>query len=281
MNAIRRAGGRWLCILALCSPLVAAQAATDELNWGIEPFLHPRNLAPTFKSSRDFLAERTGTRIVTTTGANYDQFVANVLRGEYDLALLGPHTGLLAIQKAGYLPLLQCESTLKAILLVDKNSAYRSPQDLKGKPVALPDHLTITSMLGAEFFRAQPGSPAVEVQYRYNDFQVDGPLMALKGEVAAAVMADEVYDLISPHIRSDLRIIGESRRVPGLSLLVHKRVPQERRERLRAASLEFLRTADPRVNLFVRTCVASEKSLGEDAQRLLAPYVEELKRRLP
>lgn len=281
MQIKRQIIGKWLCLLALLLPPCAAQAASDELTWGIEPFLHPRNLAPTFKTSRDFLAERIGMRIVTTTGANYDQFVGNVLRGEYDMALLGPHTGLLAIQKAGYLPLLQCESTLKAILLVDKNSAYRSPQDLKGKRVALPDHLTITSMLGAEFFRAQAGAPAIEVQYRFNAFQVDGPLMALKGEVAAAVMADEVYDLISPHIRADLRIIGESRRVPGLSLLVHKRVPQERRDRLRAASLEFLRTADPRVNLFVRTCVASEKSLSEEAQRQLFPYVEELKRRLP
>lgn len=269
----------WLALL-LAAAANAATAA-DELTWGIEPFLHARNLAATFKSSRDFLGERTDTRIVTTTGANYDQFVASVMRSEYDMALLGPHTGLLAIQKAGYTPLLQCESTLKVYLLVDKNSAFRKAQDLKGKTVALPDHLTLTSMLGAEFFRSLGGATAIDVQYRHNEFQIEGPLMVLKGDADAAVMADQVYDLISPAIRDDLRIIGESRRVPGLSIIVHKRVDPARRERLRQASLDFIRTADPKVNVFVRNCGASERQLGDDGARILAPYVEELKRRLP
>lgn len=257
------------------------QAAGEELSWGIEPFLNARTLATTFKTSRDFLGERVGQRIVTSTAANYDQFVGNLLHAEYDFALLGPHTALLAIQKSGYVPLLQCESTLKVYLLVDKNSAYHKIQDLKGKSVALPDHLTLTSMLGAEFFRALGGATAVDVQYRHNEFQIEGPLMVLKGDADAAVMADQVYDLISPAIRDDLRIIGESRRVPGLSIVVHKRVDPARRERLRQASLDFIRTADPKVNVFVRNCGASERQLGDDGARVLAPYVEELKRRLP
>lgn len=257
------------------------QAAGEELSWGIEPFLNARTLATTFKTSRDFLGERVGQRIVTSTAANYDQFVGNLLHAEYDFALLGPHTALLAIQKAGYVPLLQCESTLKVYLLVDKNSAFRKAQDLKGKTVALPDHLTLTSMLGAEFFRSLGGATAIDVQYRHNEFQIEGPLMVLKGDADATVMADQVYDLISPAIRDDLRIIGESRRVPGLSIIVHKRVDPARRERLRQASLDFIHTADPRVNIFVRNCGASERQLGDDGARILAPYVEELKRRLP
>lgn len=272
-----------LLILLLSFGLSArwALAAGEELSWGIEPFLHPRTLATTFKSARDFLGERTGQRIVTATAPNYDLFVSGVLRSEYDLALVGPHTALLAMQKAGYQSLIQCDGALRAILVVDKNSAYKKPQDLKGQVIALPDHLTITSMLGAEFFRPPLSPQAVEVQYKFNDFQNSGPLLTLRGEAAAAVMADEVYDLISPQIRNDLRVIGESRSMPRLTVLVHTRIAADKRARLREASLAFLRTADPRVNLFVRGCGATEKVLTEDNLRQLQPYVEELKRRLP
>ena len=47
----------------------------------------------------------------------------------------------------------QSESDGLAVLIVDKNSPYQKPQDLKGKQVALPDQHTLGAMLGNEFFR--------------------------------------------------------------------------------------------------------------------------------
>ncbi len=264
--------------LAICLPVAAS--AGDELSWGIEPFMPARHLANAFKVSREFLGERSESRIVAPTAAHYDQFVDALMRGEYDMALVGPHSGTLAMQRAGYQQLLQCDGALKALLVVEKNSGYRNPQDLKGLIVALPDHLTVTSMLGAEFFRPPYTGQPVEVSYKYNDFQNLGPLMALRGEAAAAVIADSAWNMISPQIRSDLRVMAESKPVPQMMLLIHSRVPAESRARLRNAALEFLRSPQSRANAFVQGCAYNEKFLSADGIRQVAPYAEELKRRL-
>lgn len=276
-NAGRRLR-RCALLLLLSTPLSAT--AAEELSWGIEPFMPARHLATAFKISREFLDERTDSRIVASTAANYGQFVESLLRGEYDLALVGPHSGVLAMQKAGYLQLIQCDGTLKALLVVDKNTAYRKPQDLKGQVIALPDHLTVTSMLGTEFFRLPFSSPTIDVSFKFNDFQNMGPLMTLRGEAAAAVIADSALAMISPQIRNDLRVIAESKPVPQMMLLVHGRVPAEKRARLRDASLEFLRSPQSRANAFVQGCPYGEKLLSSDGVRQVTPYAEELKRRI-
>jgi len=273
--------GSLLSGCALLLLLISQRAsAVEELSWGVEPFMPARHLANAFKLPRDFLGERTDSRIVITTTANYDQFVQALQRGEYDMALVGPHSGALAMQKAGYQQLVQCEGSLKALLLVDRNSSYRKPQDLKGQVIALPDHLTVTSMLGTEFFRPPFAGQPVEVNFRYNDFQNMGPLMTLRGEAAAAVIADSALAMISPQIRDDLRVIAESKPVPQMMVLVHGRVPAEKRARLREASLEFLRSPQSRANPFVQGCPYGEKPLSGEGLRQITPYAEELKRRL-
>lgn len=265
-------------LMATCLPAVAS--AGDELSWGIEPFMPARHLANAFKVSREFLGERSESRIIATTAANYDQFVDALMRSEYDLVLVGPHSGTLAMQRAGYQQLVQCDGALRALLVVEKNSSFRSPQDLKGQIVALPDHLTVTSMLGAEFFRPPFTGLPIDVSYKYNDFQNMGPLMALRGEAAAAVIADSAWTMISPQIRGDLRVIAESKPVPQMMVLIHGRVSAEKRARLRNAALEFLRSPQSRANAFVQGCAYNEKFLSADGIRQVAPYAEELKRRL-
>ncbi len=268
----------WLLAGSLALPVSAAEA---ELSWGIEPFLPPRTMANAFKVSRDYMGERSGSRIVISSAASYAQFVPALLRTEYDLAFVGPHSGLLAMQKAGYVPLVQCGGALQSVLVVPRDSAYRKPEDLAGQLVALPDALTVTSMLGMEIFDQGGKRPTAAVRFTHTAFQNEGPLMMLRGEAAASVIARAAYNqLLSPQIRADLQIIGESRPVPHMMMLAHSRLPQALRTRLREAALEYLRTTDPAKAVFARNCLAADKLLGDDGARQLAPYAEELRRRL-
>ena len=245
----------------------------------IEPFLSARALIGAFQPLCNHLGDRTNKKVVAITAANYDQYAQRLLNQEFDIAIIGPHTALLAAQKANYLPLLKGEGALKALMIVDKNSVYQKPADLKGQVVALPDHLTMTSMLGAEFFRPADAAP-IDVRFRYNDFHNTAALMMLRGEAAAAVVADSALMPMSMEIRENIRIIAESKQVPQMVMLVHSRVPAELRGKLHDAMYEYIRITAPQKNFLARVGFSAAKPLTDQDSRQLAPYVEELKRRL-
>lgn len=268
----------WLARLFMCC-LLAGNLRAEELTLAIEPFLSARTLVGAFQPYGNYLGDKTGTKVIVVTASNYDQYMQRLLRGEFDLAIIGPHSALLAAQKAGYVAVMKGEGSLKAIMIVDKASAYQKPEDMKGQLIALPDHLTLTSMLGAEFFR-QPDGQTIDVRFKYNDYHNTAAMMMLHGEAAAAVIADSALQPMAPDIRNNIRIIAESKPVPQMVLLIHSRLAPELRNRLTAMTQEFMRTADPKRNLLARVGFSSGKPLSEQDQRLIAPYIDELRRRL-
>lgn len=274
---------RWLSLSLLCLGLqqqALAAAPAGEIWFGVEPLLSARTLATAFQSVRDFIGDRSGSKVVIGTAPNYDQFVQQLLAGEFDLAFIGPHSSLLAAQKAGYLPLFKCEGSMKAVLIVDKNSPYHKAQDLKGMTVALPDHLTLGAMLGTEFFRPPFTPQPVDVSLKFNDYSNSAAMMLVRGDAAAAVVILQTLKVMSPEIQNSVRILTESKPVPHMMVMVHPRVAPEKRIRLRDALIEFTRVTDPKRSILVQSCHPSDKLLSDQEVRQLTPYVDELRRRL-
>lgn len=268
------ARGLQLVLLLFCTRVPA-----NELTLAVEPFLSARTLVTAFQPFSSFLSDKSGQKVLTVTAPNYDQYMQRLLRGEFDIAIIGPHSAQLAVDRAGYLAVLQGEGSLRAILIVSKSSQYHKPSDLKGQLIALPDHLTLTSMLGMEFFRSTD-SQVINVRYRYNDFHNTAAMMMLNGEAAAAVIADSALLPMAPDIRNNIRILAESKPVPQMVLLMHARIPAALREKLMQATHEFMRTTDPKRNLLARVGLANGKPLEDSGRSLLAPYVDELLNRL-
>ncbi len=267
---------------ATCLPVHAAPAEeAAEVVFGVEPMFSARTLATAFQSVRNYMTERSGgSKVVVATAPNYDQFARQLLAGEFDMAFIGPHSSLLAAQKAGYEPLFKCDGNMKAVLIVEKASPYQKPADLRGKTVALPDHLTLGAMLGAEFFRPQPNQPPIDASFKFNEYSNSAALMLLRGDAAAAVVILQTLKVMSPDIQSSVRIIAESRPIPHMVIVAHPRLTADKRVRLRDALIEFTRITDPRRNIFVQSCKPGERFLSDQDVRTLAPYVEEFRRRL-
>ncbi len=274
-----RAPIRWLAPLLLAIAMHGGPLRAAELTLAIEPFLSARTLLAAFQPYATFLGDKAGEPVLIVGAANYDQYMQRLLRSEFDIALIGPHSALLAVQNAGYVAVMKGEGSLKAIMIVDKASAYQKPEDMKGQLIALPDHLTLTSMLGAEFFR-QPDGQTVDVRFKYNDYHNTAAMMMLHGEAAAAVIADSALQPMAPDIRNNIRIIAESKPVPQMVLLIHSRLTPELRARLVGATQEFMRSADPKRNLLARVGFSAGKPLADSDMRQIAPYIDELRKRL-
>lgn len=279
---VRRRGGVLSLIGLLLFSVSAAPvvAAGTEISLGIEPLLSARTLATSFQSFRDFLGDRSASKVVLDTAPNYERFLQQMLTGEFDIVFAGPHSSLLAMQRAGYMPLFKCEGGMQAVLIVDKNSPFQKPQDLKGKVVALPDVHTLGAMLGTEMFRPPQVGAAVDVNFKYNDFTNTAALMLLRGDASAAVVIQAVLKIMSPEIQNNVRVLAESKSVPHMMIIVHPRVSVEKRQKLHDAILEFVRITDAKRNMFVQSCRPSDKLLNEQEIKQLGPYVDELRRRL-
>lgn len=278
----RRRGGFLLVIWVVLFSVSGAPAAAAgaEISLGIEPLLSARTLATSFQSFRDFLGEKSASKVVLGTAPNYERFLQQMLAGDFDIAFVGPHSSLLAAQKAGYIPLFKCEGAMQAVLIVDKNSPFQKPQDLKGKMVALPDVHTLGAMLGTEMFRPPQVSNAVDVSFKYNDFSNTAALMLLRGDASAAVVIQAALKIMSPEIQNNVRVLAESKPVPHMMLIVHPRVSAEKRQKFHDAILEFVRITDAKRNMFVQSCRPSDKLLNDQEVKQLGPYVDELRRRL-
>lgn len=279
-NGFRRKCLHLAAVACLCLNVHVAAAERNEVSFGIEPLLSARTLATSFQTLRDYIGEKSGSKVVLDTAPNYERFLQQLLAGDFDIAFVGPHSSLLAAQKAGYSHLFKCEGGMRAVLIVDRNSPFKKPQDLKGKMVALPDVHTLGAMLGSEFFRPPLTSPAVEVNFKYNDFSNTAAMMLLRGDASAAVVIQATLGLMSPEIQNNIRVVAESKLVPHMVVVVHPRISAERRQKLHDSILEFTHITDPRRNIFVQSCTPGDKSLSEQDIKQLAPYVEELRRRL-
>lgn len=271
---------RQMLTAAMVGMLGVNPCAADEISLGLEPFFQPRSLANSFKSVRDYLSEKIGSKVFTVTAPNYEQFLRQTVKGEYDLLLAGPSIGLLAEKHAGYRPIFRCAGSLKVDLVVQKDSPYQTSADLAGLSVALPDSLVIDSILAEEFFRPPFAARNISVNYKHNDFSNNATLMMLRGDAVAAAVNHDAMLLMSPQIQDDLRVIAQSKTYGNMLVLVHPRIDTATGSRLRDAIIHFLTITDPRRNLFTQVCRPSDKLLTEQEARQLVPYVTEMQRRL-
>lgn len=269
-----------LSLVWCLSCLLSAVLQARELSFAVEPFLTPRSLISAFQPMRDYVGAQTGNKVVLVTAKNYDDYLDRLFKGEFDLAIIGPHSALLAAQRAGYVPLLKAEGALHAVVLVRKDSPYQRLTDLKGQLVAFPDALTVTSMLGGELFKQAGLVQGHDITFRHNDYHNTAAMMLLRDEAAAAVVADSALLPMSPEIRAGIRVLAESKGVPQMVLLAHPSLSADERRGVAEAVAGFDQSRPPAHNFLALIGISMTRPLSDADIKQVAPYVEALKRHL-
>ncbi|WP_171013509.1 phosphate/phosphite/phosphonate ABC transporter substrate-binding protein [Chitinivorax sp. B] len=267
---------RWYVALLLCW---ASLLSARELTLAVEPFLTPRSLVAAFQPLRDAISEQSGHQVVLVTARNYDEYLARLLRGGYDFAIIGSHSALLAVERAGYIPLLKAAGGLKAILLVKQGAAIKQMSDLNGQSIAFPNALTMTAMLGRDMFRQAGMIDGRDVTFRYNEFQNSAAMALLRGDVSAALISDLALLPMTAEIKQSVTVLSESSVVPSLVLLAHHQIPALERDRVTQAVVRFTMNTPPEQNFLVRIGINFNRPFTDQDKKVLQPYVEALKRR--
>jgi phosphonate transport system substrate-binding protein len=240
---LRLTGCRVIITLVLMIMLTSVARAVEvprRLIFAVVPSLVPEKLVSTFEPLVDFLSSRIDLAMRIETAPDYREFTRRTHEEQrYDFVLSSPHLAYLANNVANYDPLVRADAEpLRAVVVVRMTSDLRVAADLAKRKLAIPDELSIVTVLTrATLAREHIGfrrnvdvvlTPTVDAAFQ----------LLLHGRVdAAAVSSSFLRAQLLPNVRDQIRVIIESDEVPQMTISVAPWVSQALRDQVRRVLL--------------------------------------------
>ncbi len=237
------------CLLAFM--LIAdahPETGTDAppLIFGIFPNMTAKQTLETYQPLASLMEKRLQRQVAIYTARDFRTFVARTRQGDYDILLTAPHLAWLARQDAGYRPLLKYSRPVRGLLVVRNTSPYRTPEDLRGKNIAIPDSIAVTALAVQAEMAALGLRRDVDYQTIAYGTHLNAVMQVVNGNAAAAMLGLHPYTLLPPELRQQLRVLTETAPLSSLMYLTHPRLSDREANTLRKALLDFAATPEGR-----------------------------------
>lgn len=229
-------------------PGIRLQAAYAEpqqtYSFGIVPQFEQRKLYAIWKPIISELEKRTGLKFNLVTTLKIQDFERAFFHGKLDFVYTNPYHIALLHDAQPYVPLVADSEPLRGIVVVQKDSPIKTPEDLAGKTMAFPS----PNALGASLLvRADLDQIyGVRVNPMYVATHSSVYLHAVKGIADAGGGVEKTLQQQDEAIRSQLRVIYTTRSCPSHPIAAHPRVPKAVREKVRQALLDMAQTPEGR-----------------------------------
>ncbi len=254
-------------------------AAAEPLQLGLLPSRSTATLMRDYAPLKGYLERALGREIMMGTAPDFREYARRTLAGEYEVLHTAPHFARHAQQEKGLVPLARTQDNVSGALLVPADASYRAIAELRGKTVAMPDELAMVTLLGEQLLRAAGLRPGEDVTLSYSPSHTSAALAVVHGQADAAVVFPPIYHALPEADRRLLRVLAESRKVPGTVYLAHPRLGGTVIAQLRRALLDFHRHEGGQ-RFFRALKLSGVSAVTEPEMQALDPYVALLKRRL-
>lgn len=233
----------WLLVgLAVLRPCWAADASP--LVFGVFPNLTAKQTVEIYRPLASTLEKHLQRPVAIYSARDFKTFVARTRQGEYDILLTAPHLAWLARQDAGYRPLLKYTQPVRGLLVVNVASPFREIAALRGRTIATADPLAISVLA----MQAQLSTHGLKRNTDYltasSGTHINAMMQVINGRADAAMLGRHPYNLQSPELRQQLRILAETPSLSSLMYLTHPRLRDAEAQAIRRALLDFAATPD-------------------------------------
>ena len=208
------------------------------LKLGIMPFNSTLALIKTHQPLTQYLEASLGRRISVFTSTDYFTYINELLDGHFDLAIAGPHFGVMA-QERGMVILARYQADLQPVFVVRADSPIKNLDDLRGKRIGLSSRLSISSIGGVKWLHDH--GLKLGLDYQLVERSTHGAAVAgvAVGEFDTALTTYTPLKQIPEDVRAKTRVLPLDIHSPHLMTLAHTRLGAPMIERARQALRSF------------------------------------------
>lgn len=194
-----------------------------ELSFGIVPQQSATKLARLWGPVLAHVGQKTGYRLYFKTARDIPTFEKRLLAGQYDLCYMNPYHYTVFHINPGYVAFAkEKDKKIKGIVVVKKDSSYKKIDELNGLMVAFPAPAAFAATVLPRAFFARN---SIEVTPKYVASHDSVYLNVAKGIYPAGGGIRRTFNNMKDDIRSELRILWETKGYTPHAVAAHPRVP--------------------------------------------------------
>lgn len=195
--------------------------------FGFLPILSPERLAERFEPLVDYVAQKIGVPVRLETAPGYAEFVRRTQDDRrYDLLFTAPHFYYTAQRRAGYRVVARVGGRLlRAILVAPDDGPVRVLSDLRGRTLATPSAVALSTLLIRARLREVGLDPDTDLSLVPTPTHNASLLSVYKRFTAAAGLGEVPFERSDRAITGRLRILAQTGSAPQMPFSVSPRLP--------------------------------------------------------
>jgi phosphonate transport system substrate-binding protein len=211
-------------------------SAAQEYSFGIVPQASGSKLAKLWSPILQYLEENAGVDLRFATTRNIQTFEKRLDTGKYDFVYMNPYHYTQAHDKQGYNAFAKAKKKrLKGIMVVKKDSPYRSLNDLDNAELAFPANAFAADLVP----RAVLSKNNLSFDPKFVSSHDSVYRNIARGRYPAGGGVMRTFNSTSPEYKNKLRILWRSDGYTPHAFAAHPRVPQDIVDKLQKALLDM------------------------------------------
>ena len=215
------------------------QSSMKPLEVGIVPYISARAVIANFEPMRLYLEHSLGRPVRVYTANGFKQFFANAQKGDYDLVISAAHIARILQKENKLEPIVRFSPGVHSLLMTKLNSPVKSPKELRGQVIAIPDTLAFASVVGMRWL----SDHGLKAGKDYKILEVPtfpSALLAVqKGDAAAAISVAPVLAQIPREMKDALSTLEDTGEFLQFVFLTHPRMGKQTGSLLGKELLKF------------------------------------------
>ncbi len=224
-------------LFILASPLRAEVVEQEPLTFGVLPIMSPVTLLKRFTPLSQYLSERLPRTVIIQSARDFPTFVKRVNERGFDLVYTAPHFVDLAMEGGRYELLVTPGSQLAASVVVRRQSAYQSLDDLRGRLIAHAPEQAFIPIVGKALFEDAGIGEAAGTRFVVMRSHNAAYEAVEGGEADAAIISSYIATRQLP--ADQWREISRTDLYPGVAILVASDLDPELKTRMRSVLLSM------------------------------------------
>jgi len=269
-----------LITLSACPAFAASSATVKPLEIGVVPYLSARALVTSYEPMRVYLEQALGTPVKIYTAPGFKPFFLNAENGDYDLIISPAHFARLLQKEQKFKPLVRYTAGGRGLVMTALNSPLKTQQDLRGQVIAVPDQLSLATIICMSRLHDIGLKPGIDFNILEVPSFASAILSVQKGDATAAVSAPGALAQMPAEIRNSVRSIVDTGEYINLIYLAHPRLGKKLTDSLNRALLKFGNGTSEGKQFFISTGFGGFIPTTAKDMNTLDRYVADTKRLL-